>query len=292
MSRKPQRSAQLVAVSIMGTAEERREEEKTYIQVVKPAVAIDGDGVAEQRHAQKDEEDLVGGLLPDGLAGLGLEDVDASDEEERGAKLHSEGDGDVAHDVGPAAEVGGDAADRGGRELEGLVVDAAGGRVDGRDLAQRGGHAEDDETDEHPAPDDDDGTSALQRVVERRGQAVGDRGQNEGHEGDVPGRAGAHQFGLVAEGFEQLVGRVVVGIGLAGARRWCGPVGPGFRGRALRVAPISRRRRGRGHGRRMVAHGGGVRFGGLGVTARHKETDGMNKAENKGAKIEQRSREI
>lgn len=263
MSRKRQRSAQLAAVSIMGTAEERREEDKTYIQVVKPAVAIDGDGVAEQRHAQKDEEDLVGGLLPDGLAGLGLEDVDASDEEESGAKLHSEGDGDVAHDVGPAAEVGGDAADRGGRELEGLVVDAAGGRVDGRDLAQRGGHAEDDETDEHPAPDDDDGTSALKRVVERRGQAVGDRGQHEGHEGDVPGRAGAHQLGLVAEGFEQLVGRVVVGIGLAGARR-CGPVGPGFRGRALRVAPISRRRRGRGHGRRMVAHGGGgpVRWAG------------------------------
>jgi hypothetical protein len=69
-----------------------------------PAVAEGRDGIAEKSDAEEDKEHLVGLGLEDGDAGAGLEDVDAANEEQGGAKIDGEGDGDVADDVAPSAD--------------------------------------------------------------------------------------------------------------------------------------------------------------------------------------------
>lgn len=52
-----------------------------------------------------------------------VKDVDAANVEEGGTKVDGEGDGNVADDVEPAADPGGNATPFGGGEHEGLVVD-------------------------------------------------------------------------------------------------------------------------------------------------------------------------
>lgn len=180
----------------------------TYIQNMQVAVAKGRDGVAEQGDGQEGQEDLVCLGAPDANTRLLLEHVHAGDEKERGAELHGQSDGDVADDICPAADVSGEPADAGRGEHKRLVVHAARGRVDGRDLAERRGDAEDDQTDEQPAPNDDDRSATLQRIIQRGGQAVGDGGEHERHEGDMPSRAGAHKLSLVAHGGEHSVGIV------------------------------------------------------------------------------------
>lgn len=95
----------------------------SYIEPRQPLVAQSRHGIAQDGDAEEDEEDLVRLAGKDADAGLGLEDIDACDEEEGRAEVDGEGDGDVAHDVCPTADPARDAAPFGGREHEGLVVD-------------------------------------------------------------------------------------------------------------------------------------------------------------------------
>jgi hypothetical protein len=191
-----------------------------HVKKREPSVAKGRDGIAEKGDAEEDEKDLVVGALENtdpgrglGVAGIGVglvKDIDATDEEEGGAKVDGEGDGDVANDVEPAADPASDTAPARRGQHKGLVVDTAGGGIDTGDFTQGGGDADDDEGDSDPSPDDVDGTAADQRVVERGCETVGDGGEDKGHEGDLEGRAVAAQLGLVAEVLEQLVGRLLV----------------------------------------------------------------------------------
>lgn len=94
---------------------------------------------------------------------------------------------------------------RGGAEIRAGLTSSSG--VDAGDLAQRRSHAEDDEGHADPAPDDVARPAANQRIVEGGGQAVGNRGQHEGHEGHLHGRAVARQFRGIAHSLQHGVGR-------------------------------------------------------------------------------------
>lgn len=83
--------------------------------------------------------------------------------------------------------------------------------IDTGDFAKRGSDADDNQRDENPTPDDDNGAAANDGVDEGGGEAVGNRGENKGHEGDLGGRAIARQLGLVAQGLEEVVGIVLGG---------------------------------------------------------------------------------
>lgn len=98
-----------------------------------------------------------------------------------------------------------------GEGIEGIGSTSSSG-IDTRDLTERRSDTDDDDGHGDPSPDNVDGTAANQRVYERRGQAVGDRGQHEGHEGDLGGRPVTLQLGLVAQVLEQVVG-LVLGVG-------------------------------------------------------------------------------
>lgn len=178
------------------------------VEVGQVLVAEGRDGVADKGDGEEREEDLVRLGVPDADSRLAFEDVDARDEEEGRAELHGQGDGDVADDVRPATDVGSHALVVARGEHERLVVDTTGSRVDTGDLTERGGDTKNDQRDDNPAPDDDNGSTTLEGVVEGRGETVGDRGEDERHEGDMEGRARAHKLGLVAHLVEEVVGRV------------------------------------------------------------------------------------
>ena len=78
--------------------------------------------------------------------------------------------------------------------------------IDTRDFAKRRSDADSDEGNCDPAPDDVHGTATDKRENERRGQAVWDRGEHRGHEGDLERRSVAQQLRLVPEILEELVG--------------------------------------------------------------------------------------
>lgn len=172
-----------------------------------PPVAQGRDGVAQEGDGQEDEEDLIRLGGEDALAGAVLEDADAGNQEQGSAEVDGKGDGHVADDVQPATDPAGHTPPPGRREHKGLVVDAAGGRVDAGDLAQGRGHAQDDARHGEPAPDDVGRATTGQRIVHCRRETVGDGCQHKGHEGDLQSRAVARHLGGVSEGFEELVGR-------------------------------------------------------------------------------------
>ena len=106
------------------------------IQIGQPPVAQGGHGVAQQGDGKEDEVDLPGLGGKDADSGLALEDIDARGEEQGGAKVHGEGDGDVPDDKGPAADPGHDQPVRGRGKHEGLIVHAPGCGIDARNFTQ------------------------------------------------------------------------------------------------------------------------------------------------------------
>lgn len=94
------------------------------------------------------------------------------------------------------------------------VVSTSGSGIDTGDFTERRSNTDDDYGDGNPAPKDIDGSATDQGVVEGRRETVWDRGEDEGHEGDLEGRSVSGELRLVAQVLEQLVGRV----GAVGAR--------------------------------------------------------------------------
>lgn len=95
-----------------------------HVEIRQPPVAEGRDGITEERDGEEDEVDLPGLAGKDADARLRLKHVDAPDEEEGGAKVDGQGDGDVADKVEPAADPAGNATPVGGCEHECLVVHA------------------------------------------------------------------------------------------------------------------------------------------------------------------------
>lgn len=159
---------------------------KTYIQKRQDLVTQRRDGVTQQGDSQKHQEDLVRLGLPDIRAVLLLEDIDARDKEQRRTKVDRQRNRDVSNNIRPPADIRRHSPVLGGRNHERLIIHAARRGIDRGDFAERRSNAEDDGRDNDPAPDDHDRTAVLQRVVQRGGQAVGNRGQHERHESHVP----------------------------------------------------------------------------------------------------------
>lgn len=158
-----------------------------------------------------------------------MEDIDARNQEKRGSEIDGEGNGDVSNHIRPAANPRDNLSAPDGREHETLVVYTPSGWVDGGDFTKRDGDAENNNRDGDPTPDDICGPTTDERVEEGRSQTVGDRGQHKGHEGHLESGTVSLQFGFVAHGMEQLVGRVDIAIVgdalLAGAKELGGLVG-------------------------------------------------------------------
>jgi hypothetical protein len=179
-----------------------------HIEPRQPAVSEGGYQVAKEGDAKENQVSLPSGTGEDANAGLGFEHVDACTKEQGSGEVDGEGNGNVSHYKGPSADPRCDSAVGRRRQHEGLVVNAAAGGVDARDLTQRSSHTENDQRDAEPPPDDADGPCTGDGVEQGRRQTVGHRGQDEGHEGDLEGRPGSHQLGLVAHGLQQVVGIV------------------------------------------------------------------------------------
>ena len=120
----------------------------------------------------------------DGLPGIG--DKVLIPERDGTEDQLAAGEGDAERD-GPVPDEGDPAVDKGhhGRPLFGgqhgaPVVDAAGRRVDGADLGQRGGDGDGDEGDEDPAPEDGHGLAVDEGDVERGAEAEGGGDDGEG----------------------------------------------------------------------------------------------------------------
>lgn len=86
------------------------------------------------------------------------------------------------------------------------TVSTSGSRIDAGDFTQGRGNTDDDERHGNPTPDDVDGTATDEGVHQGSRKTVGDRGQDEGHEGDLESRAVARQLRLVTQVLEELVG--------------------------------------------------------------------------------------
>ena len=177
-----------------------------YIEPGQPLVTKGTHDVAKKRNTKEDQVHLPGVALEDADTGFAFEDVDTGDIKEGGSKVDRKSNGYVSNDEAPATDPRGDFAVRGRSQHEGLVVDAATGRVDTRNLAEGGSDAEDNARDGQPSPDDCYGPAVDYGVVQSRGQTVGDRRQNKRHEGDLQGRSRAHQLRLVTHGSQQVVG--------------------------------------------------------------------------------------
>jgi hypothetical protein len=83
-------------------------------------------------------------------------------------------------------------------------------RIDTGDFTERASNTDNDEGDGEPAPDDVDGTASDQRVNQGGSETVGDGSEDEGHEGDLEGRAVTRQLSLVAQVLEELVSAISV----------------------------------------------------------------------------------
>lgn len=99
---------------------------ETYIEPWQPLVTKRRDEVAEDGDTKKDEEDLVGLSSKNAVSILVLEDVDASNKEQRGSEVDSKGDGDVTDNIKPTANPTSNATVFGWRQHESLVVNAYG----------------------------------------------------------------------------------------------------------------------------------------------------------------------
>jgi hypothetical protein len=91
-----------------------------------------------------------------------------------------------------------------------LVVDASSCRIDTGDFTKRSSDTDNNERDGEPSPDNVDGTAANQRVSQGCSETVGNRSEDEGHEGDLESRTVSRQLSLVAKVLEELIGSVWV----------------------------------------------------------------------------------
>lgn len=105
------------------TTPSTREQNHSYIKDGQPLVAERGHNVANEGQTQEDEENLVRLAGKDADTRFRLENVDACDDEQSSSKVHGQGDGNVSHDVQPAANPAGHAAVLGRGQHESLVVD-------------------------------------------------------------------------------------------------------------------------------------------------------------------------
>lgn len=140
-----------------------------------------------------------------------VEEVDGADDELGTAKVDGEGNGPVADEGEPAVDEADGGSPSGGREHGRPVVDAAGGRVDGADLGERGGDAEGDEGDEGPAVEEGDGLTVDEADGHGGGPAVGDGHDGKGQAEDANHLEVARQLALVAQVGEGNVGLMVGG---------------------------------------------------------------------------------
>ena len=102
---------------------ERPEGFNSHVEPRQPAVTQGGDSITQQSDAEEDEKDLVGFTSENTDAGLFLKHIDARDEEQSRAKVHSKRDGDVTDEVEPATDPAGYTPPARGSQHEGLVVD-------------------------------------------------------------------------------------------------------------------------------------------------------------------------
>lgn len=180
--------------------------EESHIEPGQPAVSKSRDRVAKEGDGKEDQIHLPVGTGEDADTGLGFEDIDACTEEKRSGKVDGEGDGNVSDYKRPTADPRCDSAVGRRCQHKSLIVNAAAGGIDTGNLTERGSYAKNDERDTEPAPDDADGTGAGNGVVKCCRQTVGDRGQDEGHEGDLESGARSHQLSLVAHSLQEIVG--------------------------------------------------------------------------------------
>jgi hypothetical protein len=162
----------------------------TYVQQRQMAIAKRRNQVDKYRDGKEDEVDLVvlgvenASRFTSSISGA--ENVNAANEEESGAKVHGQGDGDVSEKVRPATNPGKHTAVLGRRDHECLVVDTTGSRVDRSDLTERSSDGNHDQAHGYPSPNDVGGTATIERVDKGSGQTVRYRGQDTGHEHDLP----------------------------------------------------------------------------------------------------------
>lgn len=72
--------------------------------------------MGQQGDGEEDEVDLVGlHVIYNPDTGLGFEDIETGDKEQGGPKVYSQGNGDIAEDIGPSTDPGGGATAPGGR---------------------------------------------------------------------------------------------------------------------------------------------------------------------------------
>lgn len=213
----------------------RRRGGQAYINPGKPLVTKRRDSIAQESQAKEDKEDLVRLSRHDTNARAFLEDIDTADDEEGGTEVHGESDGDVSNDIEPATNPASNATPSRRRKHEGLVVNTcsitrsvtcffsqwdaskweesvftSSGRIDTGDFTERASNTDNDEGDGEPAPDDVDGTASNQRINQGRSETVGNGCEDEGHEGDLEGRAVTRQLSLVAEVLEELISTLSV----------------------------------------------------------------------------------
>lgn len=216
----------------------RRKGGQAYINPGKPLVTERRDSIAQESQAKEDKEDLVRLSRHDTNARALLEDIDTADDEEGSTEVHGESDGDVSNDIEPATNPASNATPSRRRKHKGLVVNTysitrsvtcfsfsfsqwdaskweesvftSSGRIDTGDFTERASNTDNDEGDGEPSPDDVDGTASNQRKKKGRSETIGDGCEDEGHEGDLEGRAVTRQLSLVAEVLEELISTLSV----------------------------------------------------------------------------------
>ena len=86
-------------------------------------------------------------------------------------------------------------------------------RIDTGDFTKRRSYTDDNERDGDPTPNNVDGTTADKRIGQGGSETVGNGSEDEGHEGDLEGRAVSRQLSLVAQVLEELIGSFIVADG-------------------------------------------------------------------------------
>lgn len=144
---------------------------------MKILITTRGNDVADDSNTHEGQENLpcrrAGFTTPDTIAVLIGKHIDARHEEECRSELHSQSDGNVTDHIAPTANVSTDSPYPGRRKHKRLVVYASGRWVHAGNFSQGRSNTEDDERHENPTPDDNRRTTALQGIVERCCETVG-----------------------------------------------------------------------------------------------------------------------
>jgi len=224
----------------------------SHVKQRQPLVTKRRDGIAQQGDGKEDQEDLPVGALENTVALGILEDIDTRDEEQCSSEVHGQGDCDLADEEQPATDPACNTAPLGGGEHESLVVDTcthdmintitfndvprevegipdrqgeavqnkagqwsctSSSGIDTGDFTERRSDADNDERDGDPSPDNIDGTTANNWETKTSSETVGNRREDEGHEGDLESRTITRQLGLVAQVLEEIIGGDVVASG-------------------------------------------------------------------------------